>query len=125
MESVRHQGLEAFVHYLGPRKLEHIVEAIQECDIGIIPNQRNIFTELNTPTRIFEYFDESSLIFFELGNAEDLARKMEYVYRSPEEILEITRRAQTVQRAHTWREEKRILTGLVAELLHGNGVQRS
>ena len=34
---------------------EKIVEAIDECDVGVIPNRRSIFTELNTPTRIFEY----------------------------------------------------------------------
>ena len=55
MESVRTQGLQGSVTYAGPRSLEGIVEAIEDCDVGIVPNQRNIFTELNTPTRIFEY----------------------------------------------------------------------
>src|SRR5439155_24815829 len=26
-----------------------------DCDVGIIPNRRSIFTEINFPTRIFEY----------------------------------------------------------------------
>src|SRR5262249_38078741 len=112
-----------------------IVEAIEQCDVGVIPNQRNIFTELNTPTRIFEYlavgkpviaprapgitdyFDCDSLIFFELGSAEDLARKMEYVFRHPDEVMEVTKRGQDVHKSHTWREERLKLTGLVAELL--------
>ncbi len=56
--------------------------------MGLIPNHRSAFAEINTPTRIFEYlalgkpviapraagisdyFDEGSMIFFELGNAE-------------------------------------------------------
>ena len=37
------------------RNQDQIVEAINGCDLGIIPNHRNIFTEINTPTRIFEY----------------------------------------------------------------------
>ena len=81
------------MHYLGPRSLEGLVREIEACDVGIIPNHRSAFAEINTPTRIFEYlalgkpviapraagisdyFDDGSLVFFELGNAEDLARK--------------------------------------------------
>ena len=94
METVHAKGLSEVVRYLGPRRIEDIAKAIVECDLGIIPNRRNVFTELNTPTRIFEYlslgkpviapraagiqdyFDDDSLIFFELGNSEDLARKI-------------------------------------------------
>ena len=82
MQSVRAQGLTSAVQYLGPIRLEDIVGAIEDCDVGVIPNQRSVFTEINTPTRIFEYlavgkpviapraggirdyFDEESLIFF-------------------------------------------------------------
>src|SRR5262249_15747343 len=42
MDSVRTRGLEKSVQYLGPRLSEQIAEAIRECDLGIIPNQRNI-----------------------------------------------------------------------------------
>ncbi len=135
MDSVRNQGLEQAVHYLGPKSLGEIVKAIEKCDVGIIPNRRSIFTELNTPTRIFEYlsvgkpviaprapgicdyFDDESLIFFELGNAEDLARKIEYVFHHPDEVMEITRRGQEVHRIHAWPEERLKLTAVVAELL--------
>ena len=55
MESARQRGLDKNVDYLGPCNLNEIVEAIEDCDLGIIPNHRNIFTEINTPTRIFEY----------------------------------------------------------------------
>src|SRR5262249_13400951 len=55
MRFVRDQRLEDRVEYLGPKATEEIVEAIEQCDVGVIPNHRNIFTELNTPTRIFEY----------------------------------------------------------------------
>ena len=79
------RGLNSVVSYLGAKNLEGIVEAIEHCDVGVIPNHRNMFTELNTPTRILEclalgkpiiaprargiqdYFDEEDLIYFELG----------------------------------------------------------
>src|SRR4029079_4313823 len=55
MKSASARGLNDRVDYLGTRTIEQVVEAITECDLGIIPNHRNIFTEINTPTRIFEY----------------------------------------------------------------------
>jgi glycosyltransferase involved in cell wall biosynthesis len=115
--------------------LEELVPAIEECDVGIIPNHRSRFTELNTPTRIFEYlalgkpviapraagvcdyFDDSSLVFFELGDAEDLALKIEYVFSHPAEVRETVRRGQDVYREHPWAVERLKLRGLVAELL--------
>jgi len=136
MESVRSQGMERSVHYLGPKPLEKIVEAIEESDVGVIPNLRNIFTELNTPTRIFEYlalgkpvitprspgitdyFDDDSLVFFELGDEEDLARKMEFVFNRPEKAVDITRRGQEIHQAHMWREERLTLLNLVTRLLN-------
>ena len=135
MENVKTRGLETSVHYMGPRPLEQIVEAIELCDVGIIPNQRSIFTELNTPTRIFEYlalgkpviaprapgitdyFDDDSLVFFELGNAADLAKRIEYVFRNPEEVKETTRRARQIHLAHTWQAEKSSLMDLVTRLV--------
>ncbi len=129
------KGLDESVHYLGARSLEDLVREIEGCDVGIIPNHRSAFTEINTPTRIFEYlalgkpviaprapgicdyFDDGSLIFFELGDAEDLARKVDYVFSHPAEVLQIVRRGQEVYRQHSWQIERRRLTEMVAGLL--------
>src|SRR3989442_1095238 len=107
------------------------------CVVGIIPNNRRDFTDINTAVRIFEYlavgkpvidpcaagiqdyFKTESLIFFELGNSEDLARKIEYVYFHPSETVEIVKRGQGVYLAHTWREERLSFVNLVGELLSG------
>jgi glycosyltransferase involved in cell wall biosynthesis len=141
MDSIRNKGLQEAAQYLGPKSLEQLVQAAEECDLGIIPNQRSTFTELNTPTRIFEYltlgkpviapraegicdyFDDASLLFFELGNAEDLADKIEYAFSHPAEIAEIVRRGQEVCRQHSWRIERLRLLALVAGLL-GKGATR-
>jgi predicted glycosyltransferase/glycosyltransferase involved in cell wall biosynthesis len=135
MDSVRKAGLSEAVQYLGPKKLEQIPLAIGECDVGIIPNRRSIFTELNTPTRIFEflsqgkpiivpgsagildYFDLQELVLFKLGDADDLALKLEYVFRHPEEILRMVERAQGVYRAHKWSSERLRFLSLAEELL--------
>jgi glycosyltransferase involved in cell wall biosynthesis len=123
------------VRYFGARGPEGIAAVIDECDVGIIPNRRSIFTEINTPTRIFEYlsrgkpviagrapgvqdyFAEDALFFFELGNAEDLARIMTHVSGHPAEVEDVARRGQEVYLAHRWSEERSGLVKNTAELL--------
>jgi len=87
MDMAKEKGLQEAVHYLGPRRLGDLVGEIERCDVGVIPNHRNSFTDINMLTRIFEYlalgkpviaprtsgiqdyFSSDSLIFFESGDA--------------------------------------------------------
>jgi glycosyltransferase involved in cell wall biosynthesis len=135
MDLVRTLGLGEVVRFLGPKKLEQIAEAIRGCDVGIIPNRRSVFTELNTPTRIFEYlsqgkpviaprapgildyFGPQDLVFFELGDADDLAVKLEYVFKHPEEMVRLVERGQGVYLAHKWSNERLRFVSLVEGLL--------
>ena len=137
METVRERQLEKNVDYLGVQNLNGIVDAINACDLGVIPNHKNIFTEINTPTRIFEYlalgkpviaprtkaiqdyFADQELIFFELGNASDLARQIEYAYSHPEELVRTTQRGQRVYLDHTWTRERSQFLHAVGDLLEG------
>jgi glycosyltransferase involved in cell wall biosynthesis len=135
MEMAKSKGLQESVHYLGPRRLEDLVGEIDGCDVGIIPNHRNSFTDINTPTRIFEYlalgkpaiaprtsgiqdyFSSDSLVFFKSGDAQDMARSIEYVFSHPAEATEIVRRGQEVFREHSWQKERHRLIGVVSGLL--------
>jgi glycosyltransferase involved in cell wall biosynthesis len=135
LNSIQGTDLAPAVQYLGGKKVEEVAHAIDECDVGVIPNRRNVFTELNTPTRIFEYlargkpviaprapgiqdyFSDQQIIFFELGDAEDLARQILRVASAPGEILETVRRGQEIYRAHSWSEERRKFVELVRELV--------
>jgi glycosyltransferase involved in cell wall biosynthesis len=135
MNSAKTMGLGEAVEYHGPKSLEQIVAAIAESDVGIIPNRQSVFTELNTPTRIFEYlalgkpviaprasgicdyFQQGSLVFFELGNATDLADQIIYVYSHPDEVTEIVRRGQQIYQQHKWSSERLQLTSLVEHLV--------
>jgi glycosyltransferase involved in cell wall biosynthesis len=137
MNLVRESELGEAVRYLGPKNLEQITQAIGECDVGIIPNRRSIFTEINTPTRIFEYlsqgkpviapgtpgildyFGSSELVLFEVGDADDLAVKIEYVFRHPQEMIGIVKRGQEVFRTHRWTSERIRFVNLVGRLLNG------
>jgi glycosyltransferase involved in cell wall biosynthesis len=137
MDQVRDCGVQDYVRYLGGKTLEEIAEAVDECDVGIIPNRRSAFTEINLPTRIFEYlargkpvvaprtvgiqdyFGKEEVVYFELGSAEDLAQRIHYVFSHPREVHEIMKRGQAVYRAHCWRQERSRLLGLVCEVLNG------
>jgi len=142
MEKVNRLGLEKQVRYLGPRKPEDMVREIESCDVGVIPNQRNTFTDINTPTRIFEYlalgkpvvapntpgirdyFAPGSLYFFDSGSAEQLAAQIVEVYADPVRASAITERGQVVYREHEWVIERQRLVDLVRDLLNNNGSRR-
>lgn len=124
LESCRRDGLDGIIRPMGFRSLEGIVEGIHEADLGLVPNRRSIFTELNTPTRIFEYlscgtavvaprspgitdyFGPEDLLFFELGDADDLARRIEEAYLHPEHAREVATRGQAICRKHGWTQAK-------------------
>jgi glycosyltransferase involved in cell wall biosynthesis len=136
MEAARNKNLHEFARYLGSRRLEDLVTEIEGCDLGVIPNHRNAFTEINTPTRIFEYlalgkpviapttpgiqdyFGKDSLLFFEAGNAGDLAQQIEYAFFHPREVREVVQKAQRVFQKHTWDCERETLLGRVSEILN-------
>jgi glycosyltransferase involved in cell wall biosynthesis len=135
MDSVGQNGLRDAVRYLGPKSLDEIVTAIRLCDVGVIPNRNNAFTEINTPTRIFEYlslgkpvvsprakgvtdyFGPDDMIYFELGDAADLARQLEFVHRQPAQARAVTQRGQTVYHRECWSHAREKFIGRVGEML--------
>jgi glycosyltransferase involved in cell wall biosynthesis len=141
LRQVKQQGLEEAVHYHGFKTLPEIAEAIAPVDLGLVPNRLNGFTRINLPTRIFEYlamnkaviaprtqgiqdyFQEDELLFFEPGNGEDLARKIEWVYQHPAETRAIVERGRRVYEKHSWDLERGRFTGLVRDMLAKSGGQ--
>jgi glycosyltransferase involved in cell wall biosynthesis len=140
LRTARAAGLgEQAISYMGPKNLEQIAVAIRNCDVGIIPNRKSIFTQINTPTRIFEYlsqgkpaivprapgildyFGPEELVLFELGAAEDLAAKIEYVFWHPGEMVRMVGRAQQTYEEHKWSSEQTRLVSLVERLLKRPG----
>jgi len=135
MRGARARGVAEAVRYLGAQDLEGIVAAIDQCDVGIIPNRRTVFAEINTPTRIFEYlargkpvitgraggvcdyFADDALFFFELGDADDLARAIADVARRPEDVVAVVKRGQDVYLAHRWTAEREAFLSRVSALL--------
>jgi glycosyltransferase involved in cell wall biosynthesis len=113
-------GLRSCVHYRGYRPQIEIAKSIRLIDLGIIPNRRSPFTEINMPTRIFEYlamgkpvvvpdtrgirdyFGAESALFFEPGDPQSLADVILDVYRNPQKVDSILARGRTVYEAHRW-----------------------
>jgi len=132
---VKDLNLQDRVIFHGPVSLEEIAEALPKIDAGIVPNRRNAFTELNFPTRIFEclamdkpviaprtrgildYFDETSIYFFEPGDPKDLSKKILRLYSNPSESKDIVEKGKAIYRGYRWKLEKQRLVELVKELL--------
>ena len=135
MKSAEERGLAESVHYLGLKDRREIVELINRCDLGVVPNHRNSFTDINTPTRIFEYlslgkpvvaprtlgiedyFGNDDLLFFQAGDKQDLARQIEFAYFSREKLVPIVERGQRIYLSNSWSRQKSILLDSFAELL--------
>ncbi len=132
---VKQRKLEEAVHYHGFKSLPEIAQAIVRIDLGVIPNRLGPFTQINLPTRIFEYlamnkpalvsrtkgiqdyFGDDEILFFEPGNVDDLARQILWVYENPAATRSLVERGRKVYEGHSWELEGSRFTGLVRKLL--------
>ncbi len=128
-------GVRDRIRYLGSRKLEQLATEIQKCNVGVIPNLRNPFTDINTPTRIFEYlalgkpvvapntrgildyFGKDELFYFSPGDTESMAKAIRRVSMDPDEATANAERGQDIYLRHTWQNERESLVRSVTELM--------
>lgn len=121
IKHVQNYSLSNIVTYHGAIPNPEIAVAIAASDLGIIPNLKTPFTEINFPVRIFEYlslncpvivpdssgirdyFSEDDIHYFEAGNAENLAAKILEIYLHPDRHSEILSRGRAVYKNNTWR----------------------
>jgi len=130
----RELRLDDIVVYRGSVPQEDIPAAISRCSVGLIPNNRGPFTEINLPTRIFEYlsmqrpviaprtrgildyFQENEMFYFEPGDPESLCRALLSVYEDPEAARANMERGRAVYLQHTWQGEREKLVELVQQV---------
>lgn len=128
-------NLTDFIHYYGHVPIEDIVSVIPMIDVGLIPNKSSPFTDLNLPTRIFEYlclgkpvivprtqgildyFKEDEIYFFQSDNPTNLSQVILDVYSNHKRKQEIVRKGIAVYRRHTWDGERERLLKIVSNLL--------
>jgi len=119
------------VEYHGKVSLEQIANAIEKADVGLIPNLRSVFTEINLPTRIFEYlskgkpsivprtegildyFNEETIFFFEPGDPESLADAVRRILDDPAHTAAVVEKGREIYRQHHWSVEKQTLIKMV------------
>jgi len=127
--------LDDIVFYHGQVSHETIAKEIELINVGLIPNKRSPFTDINMPTRIFEYlckskpviaprtkgipdyFDEESLYLFEPGSAESLAEVILDVYSNPERRRSVLARWISIYQKYRWQLQRQYFVGLVTRLL--------
>jgi len=129
--------LNEIVKFFGLIPLDKIVTIIPECDIGIIPNRLSPFTQINFPTRIFEYlhmkkpvvvprtqgikdyFDDDSIFYFNAGNVENLADVIFNIYSDPVGAAEVANKGYEIYQKYRWKAESLNLVKIYEKLLNG------
>jgi glycosyltransferase involved in cell wall biosynthesis len=99
---------------------EDLPKIIMSCDLGVVPVQSDVFTDIALPTKLMEYaalglpaiasrtranqayFSDSNTEFFEPGNADDLARCILMLYHNPDRMAELARRSQNFTQRYNW-----------------------
>ena len=135
----RKLGVLDIFHHHGELSKEAIAAEIPKCDVGIVSNRRSVFTEINFPTRIFEYlamnrpvvapstqgirdyFQADEIVLFTPGSATDMAEKILWVREHPGEAAEVLARGQAVYRHYLWADERVGFLDLVASVAKDGG----
>jgi glycosyltransferase involved in cell wall biosynthesis len=129
-------GLQDRFEYFGEQPQNVIARAVSDCDLGVVPNLRTVFTEMNLPTRIFEYlafgkpvivpdtqgirdyFDADKMLFFKPGEVDSLRSQIQWVFDNPKQARTIVLAGQEVYRRHLWKEEERRFIDLILRLVN-------
>jgi glycosyltransferase involved in cell wall biosynthesis len=108
---VEKKGISPHVQFTGWVGQADLSRYISISDIGIIPFLRTKVNERGVPNKLFEYtvhgkpvcasnlkgmnstFSNEEVVFFEPGDAGDLASKIEWCYNNPELVAEMTAKA--------------------------------
>lgn len=124
LQHIKEHQIEHLVKYYGLVSWERISEEIKGIDVGIIPNKKNPFTNINFPVRIFEYlcmgkaviapktkgvmdyFDNDSIFFFEPGDAASLRDTILKIYHNKEERRDVITRGRKIYEMYRWELQK-------------------
>ena len=124
-------GLKDAVLFHGFKNLSEIASDISKIDLGLVPNRLSVFTQINFPTRIFEYlamnkpvivpstrgirdyFSEDEILFFEPDDAKDLATKILWAYENPADLQRLMESGRQVYEKNCWEQEQEKFLGMV------------
>ena len=130
----RKLGVEDMVMFRGSVPLEGLVPILEEVDLGIIPNGRNIATELMLPVKMLEcialgipviaprlrtithYFTEAMVFYFDPDDVDSFAAAIRTAYASEEVRLRKAREARRFLETHRWEIHKSDFLDMYREL---------
>lgn len=128
-------GIEDRVIFLGSKSQPEVARIVRACDLGVIPNRLSPFTQINMPTRIFEYlamdrpvispstvgirdyFDDSNMLFFKPNEPADLARQIVWAYENPAAVPALVQRGQAVYHQQLWNRQRELFLDIAEELV--------
>lgn len=131
----RKLNLKDAIHFHGFKSLNEIALDISRADLGLIPNRLSVFTEINFPTRIFEYlamnkpvivpstrgirdyFSDEEILFFKPGDVNDLAAKIEWAHQNPSALQRLMENGRRVYEKNSWKIEQAKFLDVVGDLV--------
>ena len=123
------------VTFLGDVSFDARIEEILTADAAVVPPKKNSFTTLVHPKCLYQfvalqkpvvasrlgsleaYFPDDTILYFDAGNADDLADKLKFVFGHPEEVAARVERTSEVYETYRWDREKRKYLGVYDSLL--------
>lgn len=136
MVQARKLGVEEAILFHGYKTLEEIAQNISKADLGLVPNRLSSFTQINFPTRIFEYlamnkpvivpstrgirdyFTDDEMLYFEPNNVDDLVAKIGWAYENPSALQTVMEKGRKVYEKNCWDAERKKFLGMVGHLIN-------
>lgn len=123
IDYVNKKGWEDKVKFKGFLPHEQMLKEIKKCDIGIVPIERDNFTQYILPNKLFEFVEigipvvcsslktikgyfGNTLLYFEPGEPEDLAEKIILLYKNYSLGIKYSKKARQIISMYTWNIEK-------------------
>jgi glycosyltransferase involved in cell wall biosynthesis len=124
------EGIDDIVQFIGWVKHEQVAGHIDRCAQGIVPMLYN-----QLPNKLFEYvamgkpcvvgdvpsirraFADHEVLYYETGDAKQLAEGVLRIYRDPKSASEMAARAQKTFRKYTWDVMRGVYIGVHDDLL--------
>jgi glycosyltransferase involved in cell wall biosynthesis len=120
--------------------VEDIPPLLNDADVGLVPLRISAGTDIMLPTKLLEYvtmgipcivprtrticrhFDDRMVQFFEAEDVDSLAEAIVTLHRDPQRRIRLAEEATArFSKAHSWKEHKKVYTGLVERLLGASG----
>jgi glycosyltransferase involved in cell wall biosynthesis len=128
-------GIDEYVEYLGFVPLSQLIQELQAADVGIVAQESSPYSNLVLTGKMFDYihfqkpvlasrlkaieayFDDSSIRFFEPGDAESLADGVMDLYRHPNKRQELVVNSQRLYDQYRWEVQGQIYLSVYDRLL--------